>query len=274
MKLKSLTSKFEIFYEKYLSRIEKGYLLKYDFIYKNYLRLVRGFRFFPKIPQNIPWMNNTLKNREEVNRAIKIIKASNLYLHPNVPEKNWDSLIALKTITQNTNSSAKILDAGGEMNSLILLWLYQLGYSNLKCMNLLFNKRKKRGKIEYIPGDLTKTHFPNNFFDIITCISVIEHGVEETKYFKEMNRILKKGGLLITSTDYWENKIETGGQSEFNQPIFIYDKNSVKNLLIIAHKSNFRLFGHEIDLSCQDKVINWKRFNLDYTSLIFCLQKN
>ncbi len=274
MKLKTLTSKIETFYENYLIRIEKGYFLKYDFIYRNYLRIVRGFRFFPKIPKNVPWMNNTLKNREEVNLAIKIIKASNLYLHPNVPDKNWDSLIALKTITQNTNSSAKILDAGGEMNSLILLWLYQLGYSNLKCMNLLFKKRKKRGKIEYIPGDLTKTHFPNNYFDIVTCISVIEHGVDEEKYFKEMNRILKKGGLLITSTDYWENKIETGGQSEFNKPIFIYDKDSVKNLLNIAHKSDFRLFGQEIDLGCQDKVVNWKRFNLDYTCLIFCLQKN
>ena len=272
MKLKSFISKIEIFYEKYLSRIEKGYLLKFDFIYRNYLRLVRGFRFFPKNPEKIPWMNNTLKNREEVNLAIKIIKASNLNLH-NVPEKNWDSLIALKIITQNTNSSAKILDAGGEKVSLILFWLYQLGFSNLKCLNLLFEKRMKRGKIEFIPGDLTKTDFPNNHFDIITCISVIEHGVDEAKYFKEMNRILKKGGLLITSTDYWESKIDTSGKFEFNNPIFIYDRDSVKRLLNIAFKSNFRLFGPEIDLNCQYKVVNWNRFNLDYTFLIFCLQK-
>ena len=120
---------------------------------------------------------------------------------------------------------------------------------------------------------MTKTPFPNNYFDIVTCISVIEHGVDEVKYFEEMNRILKKGGLLITSTDYWESKIDTGGQSEFNHPIFIYDKDSVKNLLNIAYKSNFRLYGQEIDLNCQDKVVNWKRFNLDYTFLIFCLQK-
>ena len=173
MKLKSLTSKIGIFYEKYLSRIEKGYLLKYEFIYRNYLHLVRGFRFFPNIPNKIPWMNITLKNREEVNLAIKIIKASKLNLHPNVPEKNWDSLITLKIIIQNANSSAKILDAGGEKVSLILFWLYQLGFSNLKCLNLLFEKRMKRGKIEFIPGDLTKTNFPNNYFDIITCISVI-----------------------------------------------------------------------------------------------------
>ena len=273
MKLKSLTSKIEIFYEKYLARVEKGYLLKYHFIYKNYLRLVKNFRFSSKIPNKIPWMNTALKSREDVNLAIKIIEASKLNLHPNIPEKNWDSLIALKIITQITNSSAKILDAGGEMNSSILFWLYQLGFSNLKCLNLNFKKRIKRGRIEFIPGDLTITPFPNNYFDVVTCISVIEHGVNEEKYFKEMNRILKKGGLLITSTDYWEIKIEPGGKLAHNNPIFIYDKESVKKLLNNAFKSNFRLFGPEIDLSCQDKVVNWKKANLEFTFLIFCLQK-
>ena len=88
-----------------------------------------------------------------------------------------------------------------------------------------------------------------------------------------MNRILKKGGLLITSTDYWESKIETGGKLAHNNPIYIYDKDSVKRLLNNAFKSNFRLYGTELDLSCQDKVVNWKMFNLEFTFLIFCLQK-
>ena len=88
-----------------------------------------------------------------------------------------------------------------------------------------------------------------------------------------MNRILKKGGLLITSTDYWENKIETREKLAFDNPIYIYDKESVNKLLNNAYKSNFKLYGPEIDLSCQDKVVNWKRFNLEYTFLIFCLQK-
>jgi len=272
MRLKTITSKIETFYEKYLKRIERGYLLRNDFIYKNYLRIIKGFKFSPKIPRNVPWINTTLRNRKEVNHAVDIIKTSNLYLHPNIPEKNWDSLIALKVITQNTNNSARILDAGGEINSLILLWLYQLGYSNLKCLNLLFKKRMKRGKIEFIPGNLTKTPFSDNYFDIITCISVIEHGVGGLEYFKEMNRILKKGGILITSTDYWETKIETS-RTAFNQPIFIFDKDSVKDLLNDAYGLNFRLFGPELDLNCQDKVVNWKRFNLEYTFLVFCLQK-
>jgi len=44
-------------------------------------------------------------------------------------------------------------------------------------------------------------------FDYITSLSVIEHGVNIQNYFKEMNRILKKGGVLLTSSDYWPDKL-------------------------------------------------------------------
>jgi SAM-dependent methyltransferase len=273
MRLKSLRSKFSIIYEKYLIKIEKGFLLRYNFFYKIYLKLVKGLKFNVSLISKVPWLNTNLKTKDELSLAIKIIEKSNLKLHPNIPEKNWDSLIALNAITQNTDKSAIILDAGGEKSSLILFWLYQLGYSNLKCLNLTFNKRIKRGDIEFIPGDLTKTLFPNNYFDAITCISVIEHGVDEVKYFKEMYRILKKGGLLLTSMDYWENEIDRMGGLAYNNPIYVYNKNSIRNLLEKALKQGFILFGPEIDLNCQNKVVKWEKFNLDFTFLIFSLQK-
>ena len=273
MRLKSLRSKFSIIYEKYLIKIEKGFLLRYNFFYKIYLRLVKGLKFNLSLTSKVPWLNTNLKTKDELSLAIKIIENSNLKPHPNIPEKNWDSLIALNTITQNTDKSAIILDAGGERSSLILFWLYQLGYSNLKCLNLTFNKRIKRGDIEFIPGDLTKTPFPNNHFDAITCISVIEHGVDEIKYFKEMYRILKKGGLLITSMDYWENEIYRMSGLAYNNPIYVYNKNSIRNLMEKALKQGFILFGPDVDLNCQNKVVKWEKFNLDFTFLIFSLQK-
>ncbi len=273
MRLKCLRSKINIIYEKYLIKIEKGYLLRYNLFYKIYLRLVEGLRFNLNLTSRVPWFNTNLKTKDELRLAIKIIENSNLKLHPNIPEKNWDSLIALNLITQNIARSAVILDAGGEQTSLILHWLYQLGYSNLNCLNLTFNKRIKRGNIEFFPGNLTKTPFPNNYFDAITCISVIEHGVDEIKYFKEMYRILKKGGLLITSMDYWENELDRTNGLAYNNPIYIYNKNSVKNLLEKALKQGFILFGPEIDLKCQNKVVKWRKFNLDFTFLIFSLEK-
>jgi ubiquinone/menaquinone biosynthesis C-methylase UbiE len=54
---------------------------------------------------------------------------------------------------------------------------------------------------------LEETNYQSNTFDFVTSLSVIEHGVDIHKYFMEMNRILKKDGLLLTSTDYWLEKI-------------------------------------------------------------------
>ncbi len=274
MKFKRAIYKLGSIHEKHVSKIERGILIKYHFFYKNYLKLIKGLKFAPLFPRNVEWMNTTLKTRKEVELAIKIIKKSNLNLHPDVPEKNWDSLIALNLILQNNHVSARILDAGGQFNSLILLWLYQFGYFNLKCLNLIFNKKKKRGKIKYIPGDITNTYFPDNYFEIITCLSVIEHGVNEDIYLEEMYRILKKNGLLIISTDYWENKVDTNNLIAYNNPIFIYDKNSINKFLNKAYIKGFKLFGPNIDLSCQKKLVYWKQFDLKYTFLTFCLQKN
>ena len=273
MKLERFLLKIEEIYEKYIIKLERGHLLKHHFIYKNYLRLLKGFKFPPPTPKKVLWMNTTLKTKEEVVLAIEIIKNLKLNLNSNILEKNWDSLIALNIILQNTDINAVILDAGGQINSLILLWLYQFGYCNLKCLNLVFKKESKRGKIEFIPGDLTNTDFPDNFFDVITCISVVEHGVNEEKYFKEMHRILKKGGLLITSTDYWESKLDKIIKFAYNNPVFVYDKESIQRLLKKAYNKGFRLLGPEIDLSCQDKVVHWTRLGLKFTFLIFCLQK-
>ncbi|MFX1279836.1 MAG: class I SAM-dependent methyltransferase [Promethearchaeota archaeon] len=274
MKLKRLLLKFERIYEKYGVLVERGYFLKYTLIYKFYLRLLKCFKFSPIVPKNVIWRNTTLKTKIELEQAIDIIKKSKLNIKTNVIEKNWDSLIALSTILQNTDRNAVILDAGGQLDSLILHWLFQFGYKNLSCLNLTFKKRIKRGNIEFLSGDLTMTNFPNNYFDIITCISVIEHGVDKEKYFEEMHRILKKGGLLITSTDYWETKLETSNKYIYNNPVYIFDKNSIQNLLEKAKSKGFQLFGPEVDLSCREKVVHWRRFNLKFTFLIFCLQKD
>jgi len=42
-----------------------------------------------------------------------------------------------------------------------------------------------------------KTHFPNEFFDCITLIGVLEHVKSEKSTIKELNRILSPGGVLF-----------------------------------------------------------------------------
>ena len=125
MKLKRFLLKLDKIYERYIIKLERGHFLRYHFIYKNYLRLLKGFKFPPPIPKKASWMNKTLKNKKELDLTVEVIKNLKLNLHPRVHEKNWDSLIALNIIVQNSHRNAAILDAGGQINSLILHWLYQ-----------------------------------------------------------------------------------------------------------------------------------------------------
>ncbi len=81
------------------------------------------------------------------------------------------------------------------------------GYRKLYGINLVFDRTFRRGPITYEYGDITQTDYAAESFDAITSLSVVEHGVNLEAYFREMWRILKPGGMLITSTDYWQTSI-------------------------------------------------------------------
>lgn len=218
---------------------------------------------------DFPYYNSVLKTSQEYKNAFIKVKSLGLPPHP-CTQKNWDSLAALDCILKRTNKDAKILDGGTELYSMILPWLSLYGYKNLRGINLIFKKPIIRDPIKYEYGDITATKFGDESFDAVTSLSVIEHGIELNDYFKEMSRILKPGGILITSTDYFAEPINTKNKKAFGVPIRIFSENEIKKGL-----SNARNYGLELisplNLSCKEKIIKWKE--LEYTFLIFTLQK-
>jgi hypothetical protein len=86
-----------------------------------------------------------------------------------------------------------------------------------------------------------------------------------------MHRILKPGGLLITSTDYYPTPIDTRGQLAHGAAIKIFTRKEIQNMLKLATQCGFELTG-EVNLDCTEKPIHWPQFNLDYTFLIFTLR--
>jgi SAM-dependent methyltransferase len=103
-----------------------------------------------------------------------------------------------------------------------------------------------------------------------TQLSVIEHGVDLVAYFREMARILKRGGLLITSTDYWETPIDTRGQEMYGVPVRIFTKNDLEATITLAKKYGLVLTS-ELSLACNQAVVHW--IGLDYTFAIMTLKK-
>ncbi len=215
--------------------------------------------------------NGTLKTRAEWESAFENAKRLHVPLHRG-PEKNWDHLAAVTSILANTNRSARILDAGAEIYSNVLPALFLYGYRDLHGINLGFTDPTRRGPIRYIPGDLTRTPYPDAHFDAISCLSVIEHGVSLRDYFREMYRLLKPDGLLITSTDYYPTPVNTQGKVAHSTPIKIFSKPEIQAALELARSVGFQTTG-DIDLECAEKPIRWEPFGLEYTFVLFTLRK-
>ncbi|MEO6911536.1 MAG: class I SAM-dependent methyltransferase [Edaphobacter sp.] len=245
-------------------------MLRSETAYRLYLKLKFGTgRLVVRPDPSFP--NGVLKSSAEWQKTLEEAKAAHLPLHRG-DEKNWDHLAAVDAILGSTTTSARVLDAGAEFYSNVLPALFAYGYRNLYGINLSFTGKSRRGPIRYLPGDITRTSFPDGYFDAVTCMSVIEHGVPLEGYLREMYRVLKPGGLLITSTDYHPTAIDTRGQTAHGSPIKIFTKPEIEDALNLAREIGFESTG-EVDLECDERPIRWEQFGLEYSFLIFTLRK-
>jgi hypothetical protein len=119
----------------------------------------------PSRPPRAPWYNAVLQTKEEMEGAVA--QVTNLGL-PKMGdlETNWDSLAAIDCILANTKPSARMLDAGAELYSVILPWLFLYGYRRLEGINLVFEEPVRRGPILYEHGDITQTKYPSGSVSI------------------------------------------------------------------------------------------------------------
>jgi len=56
---------------------------------------------------------------------------------------------------------------------------------------------RMRGIKNVLTGDVSKLPYKNSFFDIVSCMDVLEHIENERKAIKEIFRVLKPGGVFI-----------------------------------------------------------------------------
>lgn len=217
------------------------------------------------------WANTALQTRDDVDASVREIAECGLAPHADRP-KNWDRLVALGAILERFPRDAAILDAGSTQSSKLLPWLYLYGYRRLHGVDLTYKRPIKRGPIRYQPMDLTRTTFPDQSFDVIACLSVIEHGVPLDAYVREATRLLRAGGLLITSTDFWCSPVPTGGQEAYGVPIKIFQPEEIEGCVALAVEAGLRLTG-PLNLECAERAVTWGRFGLHYTFVNFLLEK-
>jgi SAM-dependent methyltransferase len=234
--------------------------------------------------------NSVLKNKFEVIDAEQGLSNLKLFRH-HWPYKSWDTYKMIKIIS-DADRQCYVLDVGC-YESPILPMLKRLGFINLYGCDLVLqpdlnsNFVSAAHRAEYKPiaemyGDksyrlaiqnLEKTTYSDQMFDHITSLSVIEHGVNIEKYFIEMSRILKRDGYLLTSTDYWPEKIFNGKNVlSKGPPDNIFSRAEIESAICVAEKKGLRLI-EPIDFEYEDKVVHWNETGLDYTFIFFAMRK-
>jgi SAM-dependent methyltransferase len=122
--------------------------------------------------------------------------------------------------------------------------------------------------------NLEDTKYSDQMFDYVTSLSVIEHGVNIEKYFREMSRIIKSNGYLLTSTDYWPDKL-VNNKTVLSKgiPDNIFSRDEIEKLVEIADKNGLKLI-EPIDFEYKDKVVRWNSIDLDFTFIFFAMRKD
>lgn len=96
---------------------------------------------------------------------------------------------------------------------------------------------------------------PAGFFDYVVSLSVIEHEVNFSRFAKEVSRLLKSGGHLFVSFDFWEPKPLYEKRKLYKLDWNILDKQDVLNLIDVLKENGLEITS-EIDWTLQDAVIN------------------
>jgi 2-polyprenyl-3-methyl-5-hydroxy-6-metoxy-1,4-benzoquinol methylase len=199
-----------------------------------------------------------LKSKTEIDNSSRFLREHGLILN-SCDAKNWDLAHLLPRL-----GNGNLLDMGCQ-GSLVLDNALRLGLIGDK-VGIDLAALPPRPGMRLIQGDLTKTGLPAQTFDYITCLSVIEHGVDVQAFVHECARLLKPDGRLFLTFDYWDPKIKSDLRM-FDLPWNLFCRDEVENLIGAGAAAGMTLAA-PMDWTQRDGVIhpgNWAPGDFAYT---------
>jgi SAM-dependent methyltransferase len=207
------------------------------------------------------------ETRAELERLVAVDTVS--YLHPS---KQWEYPWALEQVDLSPGS--RVLDAGCGA-SIFPIYLAKLSYlvsaADLSPPTGLPDMHGVH--VSYVSADLTRLPWKEGTFDAVFCISVLEHlpraGMPAA--MQEMRRVLKTGGRLLLTTDYFVDhraKIRYEGPGEpFEVDWSFFDRDLLEEIVLDA--PGFDIGGGvDLEVRWDSTIPRMKRFHgYPYTSV-------
>lgn len=224
-------------------------------------------------------MIRVLRNWAEVGEAILDLQRAGLPLHE-TPQKNFDHFV-LRAALAGVDTGARIVDLGCG-RAFTLGFLHALGFSNLCGIDLALDRRARARQVLLMArertlrrpfrlhrGDLARTPFKAGSFDFALSISTIEHGVDVESFLGEAARLLRPGGRLFLTTDYWEDKIDTDGARAFGLPWRIFSSGEIAALTAAAERFGLAPVGQSDTPACVDRPVFWQGCYYTFLAMLF-----
>jgi SAM-dependent methyltransferase len=145
---------------------------------------------------------------------MKSFELEYLALEPFMPSLHQKARLEVRRLTTGSVEMPKILDVGGRKSHYTVGVRGRITISDLpretplqRALNLgltmqmrsqLFSRRSNVDRVVF--DDMTNSHLPDEEFDLVVAIEVLEHVQEDAKFISEVHRVLKPEGSLLMTT--------------------------------------------------------------------------
>lgn len=156
--------------------------------------------------------------QSQIDKKISKIFDEQVDIFPETISQDDEQIKRISSLVKNMKGKA-ILDVGCGKGRFVNFFSNRakeiVGIEPAK--KLLEEGKKKYPKLKLLPGSATEIPFPDNTFDVVLCVEVLEHVPEIDEALKEMKRVLKKAGELIII-----DKNLSGLSQDLPMPSFLY----------------------------------------------------
>jgi 2-polyprenyl-3-methyl-5-hydroxy-6-metoxy-1,4-benzoquinol methylase len=159
-------------------------------------------------------------------------------------EHHFDN-VRMRAFTDYINKDNSVCDLGAGMFGFGQYYLENVGLAKITAVDFSTVARDKVLKrcpaINYIVADIFDNGLPSGMFDVVGSSEVIEHLDEPLKLVEEMNRLTKKGGLMIVGTV--DTNCENAKKRDYPDHVFSFTEKELEGFFKPFGTTKFEKVG-------------------------------